>query len=344
MIVAVVLVGVALDAEGRNLDRIALVAARLAALTLGTGLISRSGLVDDPLKVMLCAVNVLLATGAGVPVFGVVVLPTVTVGLLRAVLDLNRQGLGGVMVTVGLKANAVFASGEALNRRLTFGNPLIVAGGLGFPFVGVINPVDAAVRQGMPGRGRRLDVLGSNLIGGADLNLKLALHRHVVGCGNTVLNCLSTHVVIDIARDIGIGGDSVFVRRATIDAIFDPHALGGVVDRHRRRVSLAIIGAVKALGLNILELRAVDAPVETLTINKVAQAPQPGSIRTGIGTVPISTVLIELIVHTQPEVNRLTIYRCSHLKLRSDLLTRPLERWQVILDCVVIEHLDLAST
>lgn len=58
---------------------------------LGTGLISRSDLVDDPLKVMLCAVNVLLATGAGVPVFGVVVLPTATVGLLRAVLDLNRQ-------------------------------------------------------------------------------------------------------------------------------------------------------------------------------------------------------------------------------------------------------------
>ena len=67
---------------------------------------------------MLCAVNVLLATGAGVPVFGVVVFPTATVGLLRAVLNLNRQGLGGVMVTVGLKANAVFASGEALNRRL----------------------------------------------------------------------------------------------------------------------------------------------------------------------------------------------------------------------------------
>ena len=99
---------------------------------LGTGLISRSGLVDDPLKVMLCAVNVLLATGAGVPVFGVVMFPTATVGLLRAVLNLNRQGLGGVMVTVGLKANAVFASGEALNRRLAFGNPLIVAGASAF--------------------------------------------------------------------------------------------------------------------------------------------------------------------------------------------------------------------
>ena len=261
---AIVGARVALDAEGGDLDRLALVAARLAALMLGTGPISRSGLVDDPLKVMLCAVNVLLATGAGVPVFGVVVLPTATVGLLGAVLDLNRQGLGGVMVTVGLKANAVFAGGKTLNRRLAFGNPLIVAGGLGFPLVGVINPVDAAIRQSMPGRGRRLDVLGSGLIGGSDLNLKLALHRHVVGCGNTVLNCLGTHVVIDIARDIGIGGDSVFVQQATIDAIFDLHALGGVVDRHRRRVSLAVIGAVKALGLNILELRAVDAPVEKL--------------------------------------------------------------------------------
>lgn len=105
-------------------------------------------------------------------------------------------------------------------------------------------------------------------------------------------------------------------------------------------MSLAIIGAVKALGLNILELRAVDAPVEKLAVCEVSQAPSLAPIRTGIFLgnrfVPSETLEIDALFKFNPFVAKLI----CHLNARRYLPARPFIRRNIV-EHVTVAELDV---
>ena len=283
MALAVENTDVAADAIGRDLNCRTLVTARHAALVLGTWLGRRGLPVRHPFEIVLDSVDVLLAAGAGMPMLGIVMLPTGAVGLLGAILDLDGRSIGCVVVAIGLETDKVRAGRKTLDRGLTLGDGSIPTVGVcELPLVGAADTVDRTVREAMAGRDGRFETPGRLLVGRHDLNCQLALDRNVIGRGDAVFDLLGDHCTGAVARDVFIGGLRNRPGRPVIGAVLDLHVFGRVIDRHRRNMILTVIGSVIALRLNVLELRAVDGPVEERTVNVVFQAPDLAAIRTRV--------------------------------------------------------------